>query len=139
MYFIKDVLLIESVQRKFTKRIPGFNSLSYGERLKTLNMISLERRRLETDLTMCFKILNGLVSGPPESYGLNISNRQSRGHSFKLIIEQPKVDVRKFFFANRVAKPWNALPQSVVDSNSIGQFKRRLREINLQNYLYIKV
>jgi len=37
---------LESVQRRFTKRIPGFESLSYSERLSLLNLESLELCRL---------------------------------------------------------------------------------------------
>jgi len=33
-YTIKDITSIESVQRRFTKRLPGFNTLCYRDRLK---------------------------------------------------------------------------------------------------------
>jgi len=49
-YTVKDIELIESVQRRFTKRLPGFNILPYAERLKRLDLRSLELRRLHTDL-----------------------------------------------------------------------------------------
>ena len=55
--------LIESVQRSFTKRLPGFNNLSYTERLARLNLQSLEQRRLLADLKMCYNnfIVHGLT------------------------------------------------------------------------------
>lgn len=37
-YKICDVLQIESVLRLFTRRLPGFEQLSYGERLAKLNL-----------------------------------------------------------------------------------------------------
>ena len=138
-HYVKDVLLIESVQRTFTKRIPGYASLSYADRLKLLKIPTLERRRLENDLKMCYKILHGLVAGSPENYGLELSNRQSRGHSLKLKIEQPGVDVRKFYFANRVANPWNSLSESTVTCNNLRSFKRLVRRAKLDEFLYIKV
>jgi len=46
-FTVKDIETIESVQRRFTKRLPGLNCLSYAERLKHLH--SLELRRLYTD------------------------------------------------------------------------------------------
>ena len=52
--------LIESVQRKFTKRITSLSSLPYSSRLNILNLQSLELRRLLIDLTNYFKILNGM-------------------------------------------------------------------------------
>ena len=36
----KNIELIESVQRRFTKRLPGFNILPYAERLKRLDLSS---------------------------------------------------------------------------------------------------
>ena len=35
---VKDIKAVETVQRRFTKRLPGFCSLSYAERLKCLNL-----------------------------------------------------------------------------------------------------
>jgi len=48
-HYMKDIQLIESVQRQFTKRIPCLRNYSYPERLKFLNQVTLERRRLECD------------------------------------------------------------------------------------------
>ena len=53
---------VESVQRRFTKYLPGFSSVSYSERLKRLKFDSLELRRLYIDLTLCFKNCNGYVA-----------------------------------------------------------------------------
>jgi hypothetical protein len=60
--------LIEAVQRRFTKRIPCLSSLSYPERLATINLESLELRRLRTDLIMYFKIINNLTPLPFSQY-----------------------------------------------------------------------
>ena len=50
---VKDIDTVESVQRRFTKRLPGYNSLAYFERLKRANLLSLELRRLHFDLVWC--------------------------------------------------------------------------------------
>jgi len=47
---------IESVQRSFTKRLPGFINLSYADRLLYLNLQSFEHRRLCYDLVTCYNI-----------------------------------------------------------------------------------
>ena len=52
---------MESVQRRFTKRLPTLKNLSYRERLKCSSVFSLELRRLHTDLLWCYKIVFGLV------------------------------------------------------------------------------
>ena len=49
------------VKRRFTKRLPGFNNSTYAERLSRLNLPTLELRRLQSDLTWCYKILFGCV------------------------------------------------------------------------------
>src|ERR1044072_8316138 len=47
---ILDIKMLESVQRFFTRRIPGLQFLTYAERLRFLDIPSLELRRLRADL-----------------------------------------------------------------------------------------
>jgi len=58
---VRDIELIERVQRRFTKRLPGFKTYCYDDRLSTLCLPSLELRRLHIDLIMCYKIVFGIV------------------------------------------------------------------------------
>ena len=60
---IGDVNKLESVQRMFTKKIPGYENLPYSQRLKKLDLPSLELRRLRNDLILCYKTLHGEVTG----------------------------------------------------------------------------
>jgi len=46
----RDIEAIEKIQRRFTKRLAGLKKLSYGQRLKLVNLPSLELRCLHTDL-----------------------------------------------------------------------------------------
>ena len=57
----KDILLIESVQRKFTKRIPSMSGLTYYSRLQVLGLESLEIKRLRTDVLLVYGIMFGMV------------------------------------------------------------------------------
>ena len=50
---------IESVQKFFTKRLPGLWDISYPKRLQLLNLQSLEYRRIFQDLILCYQILHG--------------------------------------------------------------------------------
>jgi len=54
--YLKDKL--ESVQRRFTKCLNGFDHISYAARLDHLKSETLELRRLKSDLTMMFSINN---------------------------------------------------------------------------------
>ena len=42
---VKNINALEKVQRVFTKHIDGMHNLSYAERLKSLQIQSLQRRR----------------------------------------------------------------------------------------------
>jgi len=53
----RDIDAVESVQRRFTERLPTLKNLSYRERQKCLNIFNLELRRLHTDLFWCYKIV----------------------------------------------------------------------------------
>ena len=37
-----------------------------------------------------------------------------------------KYDLRKFFFTNRVVNIWNSLPNKVIESKSVDEFKTSL-------------
>ena len=51
---------IERVQRRATKIIPSLRHLSYTDRLKKLNLETLEYRRKRADLLETYRILNGI-------------------------------------------------------------------------------
>ena len=57
--YAQDLKLLESVQRRWTKRIDGLRSLSYDDRLRALNLYSAQGRLLRADLIQYWKIFNG--------------------------------------------------------------------------------
>lgn len=135
-YLLTDIQAIESVQRLFTRRLPGLET-SYSERLRALNLPSLELRRLWADLLLCFKILNGDITGPMERYGLKFadSKREGRGHCRKLYCEFGRIDIRLNYFGLRVVKPWNSLPTEIVYAASVKDFKNKVRKHDLSRFL----
>ena len=58
-YLRKDIDMLEKIQRRATKLIPGLRDLRYEERLKECGLTTLETRRLRGDQIDVFKILNG--------------------------------------------------------------------------------
>src|SRR6478609_5550493 len=134
-HLLGDIQTIESIQRLFTRKLTGLEKITYPERLKILNLPSLELRKLRTDLLMCFKILNGYVAGDLSNYGLSYSNTGTRGHAQKLFVELSKLDVTGNYFGNRIVKPWNSLPAEVINSSSVGSFKKRIAKCDLGKFL----
>ena len=61
---INEIQLIENVQRTFTRRLIGSDH-DYWERLKILNLYSLQRRRERYIIIYNWKVLEGLVPKQP--------------------------------------------------------------------------
>jgi hypothetical protein len=133
-YYLQDIRLLESVQRRFTKRIPGFSHKPYFTRLQELGLQTVERHRLEIDLCHCFKIMNGIEKLSFDDF-FQFSTNPTRSNGRKLFKPRCRTDTRKHFFAERVVDPWNSLPESVVTSPSIFVFKKRLRSCDLSCFL----
>ena len=63
-YYDKDKHLLERIQHRFTRMIPGMRHLPYEERLGKLGIWSLEERRNRADLLQVFKMFKGVSSIP---------------------------------------------------------------------------
>ena len=90
---IQLVNQLESVQRRFTKRLPGFNSFRYDEQCTRLGINRLERRRLHADIILCYKIIHVYISLSPDSFFTVVRDR-TRGHSLKLSVPVRVINVR---------------------------------------------
>ena len=130
---------VDSVQRRFTKYLLGFSSVSYSERLKRLKFGTLELRRLYIDLTICFKICNGYVALDKNDFFAFNPLSRTRGHCFKITVHNSSINARQLFFAVLVIPAWNYLPTTVVTSPSVCIFKKRVSEIDLSSFLTIKL
>ena len=132
--FVTDIVRLESVQRSFTKSLKMCNSLTYSDRLLKCDLFSLERRRLNADLTLLFKIINKLVL---INLGDSIKPLISvtRGHSKRFIIPTARINTRLHFFVNRSIKVWNCLREETVCSDSVLGFKKLVNAENLSKFL----
>jgi len=65
-YYVKDRSLLERVQHRSTRMVPGLKNLSYEKRLEHLGLQTLEERRNRVDLLEVFKMYKGLSTIPFE-------------------------------------------------------------------------
>ena len=112
-----------------------FKGLSYEERLRRANLTSLEDRRTRGDLIQVFKLVKGLDRLDVLRFFQFASNNITRGHRYKLIKNRSKLDVRKYFFSQRIVDRWNGLPAFVVEAETLNTFKNRLDKFLEQDEL----
>ena len=93
--------------------------------------MTLEERRNHSDLVELFKISKGL-SAIPWSLFFHVDNsKRTSGHSKKLVKESFKLDIRKYFFSQRVVDRWNSTSEEMVSTGTVDLFKKRLEKFRM--------
>jgi len=94
--------------------------------LRELGLFSLEKGRLQGDLTAAFQYLTGPVGKMGKIFLARPVVNRTRGNGFKPREGRFRLDIRKEFFTMRAVKHWNRLPREVVEAPSLETFKARL-------------
>ena len=92
---IKYKELLEQVQHRATELIPEISHLPYHDRLKYLNITTLELRRHRGDLIETFKILKG-SEGIPSNCLFELNTSVTRGNSLKLNKPRSRLNVKAY-------------------------------------------
>ena len=121
--YLGDLRLLESVQRRWTKCIDGLVDLSHADRLKSLNLYSVQGRLLRADLIKYWKIFHNQSAISPSDLFTVSPITNTRGHRFKLAKPHINTECRHRFFSVRSIDHWNSLPDSVVGANTVEAFK----------------
>jgi len=125
-HYAKDKHMLEKVQHRFTRMVPGMKELPYKDRLNQLGLWTLEDRRNKADLLEMFEMLIGKSSPKFESLFERSTLSVTRGHSVKLVKHRCKLDLRKYFFCERVIDHWNQLSEDSVSCVTVNSFKGKL-------------
>lgn len=125
-YYRMDINSLENVQRRMTKMIHEVRNLSYENRLKRLNLHSLERRRVRGDLIEVFKWMKGINKGDISRVLKVSSQDRTRSNGFKLDKFRFQKEIGRNWFGNRVVDEWNRLPSDIIAAPSLDSFKHRL-------------
>jgi len=131
---VAEILRLESVQRSFTKTLPSFANLSYNQRLSKAGITTLERRRLNSDLILLFKIIHKLIDSALFDY-IVFDKNCTRGNAFKLKQLPARLNIRLNFFIVRTIRVWNSLPDSTLCCGSVAEFKTDLDKCCLDKFL----
>ena len=124
---ISDIQLLESIQREFTRKIEGCTLLSYWNRLRKLELLSLQRRRERYILLTMWKILNRKF--PNSTVKFKPLPRLGYQTVIPGIVPNSRTGVQtKYDNSFSVIGPTlcNALPSQLITIESQGAFRRRL-------------
>ena len=139
-YKMGDIDIVERVQRYFTRRLYikcGIPYTNYLNRLKTCQLEPLEVRRLKFDVKLVYQICHDLVDVNFDDFFKYARHYPVlRGHQYKLFVPYSRVDIRKYFFANRVINIWNSLDNSIVCAANLSMFSAKLDKVDFLKYCF---
>ena len=128
----KGIRQLEAVQRRAARFVQG----DYGRHSSVTAMISnlqwdsLQARRRQARLVMMYKILHRSVAIPADHILTVNTSRTRSSHHLKLHHLATNSTAYKQSFFPRTIPEWNALPQSLVGSETADIFKCRLSKLD---------
>jgi len=100
--------------------------LDYSQRLKKLNLPTLQYRRRREQLIQVYKLINNAYDTDCSTFFEKDDRNITRGNSYKLKTKRARLMLRANFFSVGVVRDWNSLPDTVVTSGTLNKFKNSL-------------
>jgi hypothetical protein len=130
----KQLIKIESLQRRSTKYIVNNVNMPYYDRLITCNILPLSIRREFLDCTFLYNCLHGIIDFDITNI-IKMHTPHSQRNDDELQISHMSVrsELYNRFYPNRIRIIWNNIPYDVrnIDLTPLGfntEFKRKLNQ-----------
>ena len=125
---ILEVEKLESIQRSFTSHINGCKDMSYWDRLKKLDLLSLQRRRERYVILQIWKIIHGVS---PNDINIQFYKSDRLGLRCRLpylpnSASRSAKSAYDYSFAVMGPKLWNILPPKINMLDKLDSFKNSL-------------
>ena len=125
-YLSKDKTELENVQKFACRMATGLWDSGYQDLLELADLPSLECRRLETRLSLLYKIINKLCYFDETTFTVSTSLSHHAPHN--LVLNRPFARTNSYFysFVPQTMFHWNKLDSSIVCASSVHAFNRYL-------------
>ena len=120
-----DIQAIENIQRQFTRKISSCKDIGYWERLKKLDLLSLQRRRERYMIIHVWKMLNDKA---PNNIGMTFYQHERHGFranvpSYNYKAQKSVASAYDDSFGIKAARLWNILPRIVNEQKTLDSLK----------------
>ena len=109
--------------------------IPYQERLKALNLPSLQYRRKRGNMIVMYKIINGIIRIDSNKLLSLRMNTRTRGHNRKIFKGHATKLCRINNFTQKSTNDWNSLPLKIISAPTLNNFKNQL-DIHWSNYKF---
>ena len=126
-YQQKNIIKIESIQKKITSKIDELKNYNYHQRLRKLKLFSLQRRRERFSAIYMFKLSKGLVPNNLQLQFYTTRRGEIKCHAPRLNSQNTHHStLRHNYFTSTGPSLFNVLPAKLKEAETLEGFKCQL-------------